>query len=211
MARRLAVRSIIGQRRWSLVYPALLSLGAGVLASCAADRAQQSPRQTSAVRPLPPHPEVPAERGTTPRPVRKPSPPQPAGTPAPGPDGEDLAMTGPKSTEGSAGPDGSSPSSDLAALSTSPGRQGETPSQPELIGLDQSGAMRLLGPATEKSDEPPATVWRYKTASCELDLFFYLDLRSGRMRTLHYSFKGEGAEMARRQECWRSLIASRGG
>jgi hypothetical protein len=99
----------------------------------------------------------------------------------------------------------------LAALSTSPGRQREIPSQPELIGLDQSGAMRLLGPATEKSDEAPATVWRYKTASCELDLFFYLDLRSGRMRTLHYSFKGDGDEAARRQECLRSLIASRGG
>jgi hypothetical protein len=120
-------------------------------------------------------------------------------------------MTGPKSTEDAAVPESSVPSSDLAALSTSPGRQGQVTSQPELIGLDQSGAMRLLGPATEKSDEPPATVWRYKTASCELDLFFYLDLSSGRMRTLHYSFKGEGAEVARRQECLRSLIASRGG
>jgi hypothetical protein len=99
----------------------------------------------------------------------------------------------------------------LAALSPSPGRQGQVASQPELIGLDQSAAMRLLGPATEKSDEPPATVWRYKTAGCELDLFFYLDLRSGRMRTLHYSLKPESAEVARRQECWRSLIASRGG
>ena len=39
----------------------------------------------------------------------------------------------------------------------------------------------------------------------------YRDLRSGRMRTLHYSFKGEGAEVARRPECWRSLVASRGG
>jgi hypothetical protein len=99
----------------------------------------------------------------------------------------------------------------LAARSTSPGRQGQIPSQAELIGLDQSEAMRLFGPATEKSDQPPATVWRYKTASCELDLFFYLDLRSGSMRTLHYSLKGEGAELTRRQECWRSLTASRGG
>jgi hypothetical protein len=120
-------------------------------------------------------------------------------------------MTRPKPMGGEAGPESSSPSSDLAALSPSPGRQGQVASQPELIGLDQSAAMRLLGPATEKSDEPPATVWRYKTASCELDLFFYLDLRSGRMRTLHYSLKPEGAEVARRQECWRSLIASRGG
>jgi hypothetical protein len=27
-------------------------------------------------------------------------------------------------------------------------------------------------------------VWRYKNATCELDLFFYLDLRSNRLRTL---------------------------
>ena len=203
------MRSIGGERLWSLLYPALLSLGTGVLASCAGDKQQPLP-QTSAVRPLPPHPEAPTVHGAAPRPARKPTPP-PAGIPASGADGEDLAMIGPKSTEGAAGAESSPPSSNLGALSTSPGRQGQVPPQAELIGLDQSGALRLLGPATEKSDEPPATVWRYKTASCELDLFFYLDLRSGRMRTLHYSFKGEGVEVARRQECWRSLIASRGG
>src|SRR5205085_7136195 len=151
-----------GQRRWSLVYPALLSLGTGVLASCAGDK-PQPPAQTSAVRPLPPHPETPAVHGAAPRPARKPTPP-PAGIPASAADGEDFTMTGPKSTEGAAGAESSPPSSDLAALSTSPGRQGQIPPQPELIGLDQSGAMRLSGPATEKSDEPPATVWRYKTA-----------------------------------------------
>jgi hypothetical protein len=199
-----------GERRWSFVYPALVSLGASVLASCVADKSQPPP-QTAAVRPLPPRPEGPAVHSAAPRPARKPIPPPPAGIPAPGPDGEDLSMTGPKPVEGAVGPENSSPSSDLAALSLSSGRQGQIPSQAELIGLDQSGAVRLLGPATEKSDEPPATVWRYKTGSCELDLFFYLDLRSGNMRTLHYSFKGEGAQVARRQECWRSLIASRGG
>jgi hypothetical protein len=97
----------------------------------------------------------------------------------------------------------------LAAISTSPAPPGRIPSQPELIGLDQPAATRLLGPATEKSDEPPATVWRYKNASCELDLFFYLDLRSGRMRTLHYTVKGEGSDATRRQDCLRSLIAAR--
>lgn len=198
-----------GERRWSLVYPALLGLGAGVLAGCAADKSP--PPQTAAVNRVPPHPEGPAVHSAAPRPARKPIPPPSAGIPAPGPEGEDLSMTGPKPTEGAAGPESSPPSSDLTALSTSPGRQGQIPSQTELIGLDQSGATRLLGPATEKSDEPPATVWRYKTESCELDLFFYLDLRSGNMRTLHYSFKGEGAEVARGQECWRSLIAARRG
>ena len=196
------------QRRRSLAYPALLSLGAGVLASCAVEEPQPAP-QTSAVRPLTPRPEASTAHDLAPRPARKPPPPLPGGTPAPAQGGEALATTGSNSTEAAAGPEPSSSASDLAAISTSP--PGRAPSQAELIGLDQPSATRLFGPATEKLDEPPATVWRYKTASCELDLFFYLDLRSGNMRTLHYSFKGEGAEVARRQECWRSLIAARGG
>ena len=79
----------------------------------------------------------------------------------------------------------------------------------ELIGLDQPAASRLFGPATERSEQPPATVWRYKNASCELDLFFYLDLRSGRMRTLHYALKGDGGDAAKRQECLRSFLVAR--
>jgi hypothetical protein len=79
----------------------------------------------------------------------------------------------------------------------------------ELIGLDQEAATRLFGVATERSEEPPATVWRYKTATCELDLFFYLDLRSGQMRTLHYAFKGDAADIAGREDCLRSLVAAR--
>jgi hypothetical protein len=84
------------------------------------------------------------------------------------------------------------------------------PLQPrELIGLDQMGATRLFGAAAERTEEPPATVWRYKTATCELDLFFYLDLRSRRMRTLHYTLSGDAADSARRQNCLRELVAAR--
>ena len=84
------------------------------------------------------------------------------------------------------------------------------PQAKELIGLDQMGATRLFGAAAERTEEPPATVWRYKTATCELDLYFYLDLRSGRMRTLHYTFKGDAADSARRQNCLGELVAARG-
>ena len=62
----------------------------------------------------------------------------------------------------------------------------------------------------EKSEQPPATVWHYKSANCELDLFFYLDLHSGRMRTLHSTFKGDAADTARRQNCLSELVAARG-
>ena len=53
-------------------------------------------------------------------------------------------------------------------------------------------------------------MWRYKTATCELDLYFYLDLRSGRMRTLHYTFKGDANDSAKRQYCLSELVAARG-
>jgi len=77
--------------------------------------------------------------------------------------------------------------------------------------MDQPAAARLLGAPAEQTEEPPATVWRYKTATCELDLFFYLDLRSGRMRTLRYAFKDEATDSARHQNCLRELAAARGG
>jgi hypothetical protein len=82
-----------------------------------------------------------------------------------------------------------------------------SPEPKELIGLDQPAATRLFGTAVERSEEPPATIWRYRTAYCGLDLYFYLDLRSGRMRTLHYAFKGDATDAARRQNCLKDLAA----
>ncbi len=79
----------------------------------------------------------------------------------------------------------------------------------ELIGLDESEATRLLGEATERTQQSPATIWRYKTATCELDLYFYLDLRSSRMRTLHYEFKGNATDTGKRQNCLRELVTAR--
>jgi hypothetical protein len=99
-----------------------------------------------------------------------------------------------------AGPEAPARSSDPVAA---------PPRASKLIGLDQPAAAHLFGTATEKSEVPPATVWRYRTASCELDLFFYLDLRSGKMRTLHYAFKGDAADPAQQQECLRSLVVAR--
>jgi hypothetical protein len=78
-----------------------------------------------------------------------------------------------------------------------------------LIGLDRAAAARLFGQAVETSERSPATVWRYKTDTCELDLYFYLDLRSGKMRSLHYAFKGDAGDLAKRQECLRAIVDRR--
>jgi hypothetical protein len=79
----------------------------------------------------------------------------------------------------------------------------------ELVGLDQPEVTRVLGAAAEQFEQPPAMVWRYKNTTCELDLFFYLDLHSNRLRTLHYAVKGNGGDPSRRQDCVESLRVAR--
>ena len=112
------------------------------------------------------------------------------------------------------------PAPAIPAPATPPGTAGPSPpdarathsSLPqasELIGLDQPEVTRVLGAAAEQFERPPAMVWRYKNATCELDLFFYLDLRSNRLRTLHYAVNGNGGNPARRQDCLESLRVAR--
>jgi hypothetical protein len=194
---------LVGRKRWWLFYPAVLSLEAGVLASCVANPPQPL-AQSSAVRPVPPQPVETVPRASL-RPAHKPAPPSPVESAAPTTGEQTVAMAVPKPTGGTPSPEAAAPAPALASPSvTSPGN-----SEIQLIGLDQPAATRLFGPATERSEQPPATVWRYKAVGCELELFFYLDLRSGRMRTLHYALKGDANGAARQQDCLRSLLASR--
>jgi hypothetical protein len=81
------------------------------------------------------------------------------------------------------------------------------PPSTDLIGLDPQRTRALLGPAAQTTNnQSPATVWHYKSGRCELDLSFYMEMRSGQMRTLHYDFKGEAASPEQRQACLRSII-----
>ena len=140
-------------------------------------------------------------------------PPEPSEEPASakGEGEEPLASVSPEPPAGAAAPEVFLPPGDVPSVSAAPASSGPVPPRTsELIGLDQPAATRLFGPATERSEEPPATVWRYKTATCELDLLFYLDLRSGRMRTLHYRLRGDGAKAEGQEGCLRSLVAHRG-
>ena len=80
------------------------------------------------------------------------------------------------------------------------------PSAADLVGLDQQRAVALLGPAAQTDTGSPATVWHYKSGRCALDLAFYMEMRSGRMRSLHYDFKGEAANPDQRRACLKSII-----
>jgi hypothetical protein len=162
-------------------------LGADTLFGCAAPPSPAAAK----VATLPPPSSSPAAVVRRPRPIplpeRKPvPPPEPSG---PASEGETVAMAAP-------------PTSQTGAMAAPPA----PPHQ--LIGLDQRTATRLFGTAAERSEKPPATVWRWRSAICELDLYFYLDLRSGQMRSLHYAFKGDGAGL---EDCLKSLaVAARG-
>lgn len=76
----------------------------------------------------------------------------------------------------------------------------------ELVGLDEQRATKLLGPAAATDARSPATVWHYKSSRCELDLVFYMEMRSGRMRTLHYEFKSGAETPQQRQACLRTIV-----
>jgi hypothetical protein len=192
-------------RRWGLLLDlALLGFGASMTLSCA-EQPPPPPPVTVAIQP-PPQPATKVPSHVVPHPVRKPSPPQetespPAEGPSPRADDEALAMIPPEPARPGPAPAVASPPQAAVA---------PLPQVKELIGLDQPAATHLFGTAVERTEDPPATVWRYKSATCELDLFFYLDLRSGRMRTLHYAFKGDAADSTARQNCLRDLAAARG-
>jgi hypothetical protein len=191
--------------RWDLlIYPALISLGANVLGACTGQW-PFSPPQTSAVRPV-----ASVAPSPSARPARKPKPPL-ATDAVPDAGGTVLATTEPAAAMPAPASTFAFTPSHPAAPSPADARatNSSLPQAGELIGLDQPGATRLLGAAAEQFEQPPAAVWRYKNASCELDLFFYLDLRSNQMRTLHYTLKGDGGDPARRQDCLGSLRAVR--
>jgi hypothetical protein len=164
-----------------LAYPALMGFSVSLLGACA-DKPPPAPVKTAAIEMPPPAPPPPRRTRVFRLPPHKPTPPPENGAGAPEGSVEALAMATPESAA-------------------------RVPTESQLIGLDQAAAKHLLGAATEQSEAPPATIWRYRNTSCELDLFFYLDLRSGKMRTLHYAFKGDDGD---REDCLRSLVVARG-
>jgi hypothetical protein len=76
-----------------------------------------------------------------------------------------------------------------------------------LIGLDQPATAALLGEPTERSEAAPATIWRYTGRSCQLEIYFYLDLKSQVMRALHYEVRTHEAAEPARSRCFADLVA----
>jgi hypothetical protein len=79
-----------------------------------------------------------------------------------------------------------------------------------LVGLDQDGALVLLGQPSQRRDQPPARIWQYNADRCSLKLFLYLDVVTVRYRTLFYEIDGVDAEDSNaRRHCLNQILAGR--
>jgi hypothetical protein len=181
--------------RYNLWPIALLGLGS-VLGACTANQPPPAPTYPVVANyPLPHRPARPHTRTTAPqtREAARPLPEAAPGNPAPG---EPVALL--------AAPPATAPEISGPGL----GETQEAPPAPtptDLGGVDQARATKLLGPAMATESRGPATVWHYKSSRCELDLVFYMEMRSGEMRSLHQDFKGIDNPQ-QRQACLRAIV-----
>jgi len=76
-----------------------------------------------------------------------------------------------------------------------------------VIGLDEIDAASWLGEPSQRNDAPPATIWRYLTRECQIDVYFYLDLQRGAMRALHYEVRSIDSVERRPERCFQQLVS----
>jgi hypothetical protein len=85
------------------------------------------------------------------------------------------------------------------------------PAAERLLNLSQAETAALLGEPRQTAESPPATIWRYVGPTCELDLWFYLDLQSKVMRALHYEVKSNDPSERQDGTCIDQLVVERRG
>lgn len=69
-----------------------------------------------------------------------------------------------------------------------------TPRPEALVGLDPAQTEEILGPPTVTRELSPATIWSYSTPTCQLDLYFYMNMASKRLSALSYELKNQDGQ-----------------
>jgi hypothetical protein len=183
-----------GARRWAIV--ALVPGGVLLAAAGCMPTPTRSPPAAASATTAPELPALPAE--PPPRPARK--PPPPGGAPA--------AAESPPPGEMPPQPTPEAALTTPPAIPPPPPPPATTEGFERLAGLDRAAIIDLLGAPRERAEAPPATIWRYASHDCELEVYFYLDLQTKEMRALHYEVRTHDAA-DRPQQCYEQLIAQR--
>jgi hypothetical protein len=71
----------------------------------------------------------------------------------------------------------------------------------KLIGMSQEETTAILGRPVSVANLAPATVWSYRSAGCELDVFFYMDLGARMFRVLAYEMKAIRQDAQAERNC----------
>lgn len=81
----------------------------------------------------------------------------------------------------------------------------------KLVGLDKEETLATLGQPAAVREQPPATVWTYRSRECSLDVFFYMDLATRAFRVLTTETNSDLKSADARRTCLNRLrSASRG-
>ncbi|HMK69029.1 MAG TPA: hypothetical protein VK433_10805 [Stellaceae bacterium] len=99
------------------------------------------------------------------------------------------------------------PAGPMPSVTAEPEALGPAADPEGLIGLDQKQIESLLGSPQQSSEAAPARIWHYAGRNCQLEIYFYLDLKSQVMRALHYEVKSNEPTDPARERCFSDLVA----
>jgi hypothetical protein len=89
---------------------------------------------------------------------------------------------------------------------TPPAAEDEAIKPNRVIGLDESDTARWLGEPDQRTDASPATVWTYLTKDCQVDVYFYLDMRTAVRRALHFDVTSDYIDEGRSERCFKQIV-----
>ncbi|MBT7569071.1 MAG: hypothetical protein HN632_03915 [Rhodospirillaceae bacterium] len=73
-----------------------------------------------------------------------------------------------------------------------------------LLGLDNDDLSDLLGAPSLEREEPPATIWQYRTPACVVDVFLYSD--GGENQVDHVEVRGRETDEVDEPKCFAAII-----
>lgn len=76
-----------------------------------------------------------------------------------------------------------------------------TASLSRMVGFDQSEVLQLLGRPGSDEDVPPARMWRYGSANCQLRVYFYMEMQTRNFRVLSYDLTSRDHGADAEQHC----------
>jgi hypothetical protein len=89
---------------------------------------------------------------------------------------------------------------------TPPAAEDEAIEPNRLIGLDENDTARRLGEPDQRTDASPATIWRYLTRDCQVDMYFYLDMQTAVRRALHFDVTSDYIDEGRSERCFKQIV-----